>query len=124
MREETVHYLNKKEEALVHLLTELGINKNVASVLVFLAGTPEATSRDIEHGTGLRQPEISVAVKHLIGRGWIRSRPPLPEHTGRRTKVYELARPFATIATSIEKEKKEETDRGLALVKRLHNYLP
>ena len=58
----------------MNLLIEIGTSKNVAKMLVFLANTPEATSRDLERGTDMRQPEVSIAIKYLTDQGWIKSR--------------------------------------------------
>ena len=51
MRTENVMYFTEKEEEFANLLIEIGTKRNVAKVLVFLANTPEATSRAIERGT-------------------------------------------------------------------------
>ncbi len=66
MRTESVMYFTEKEEEFANLLIEIGTKRNVAKVLVFLANTPEATSRAIERGTDLRQPEVSIAMRYLI----------------------------------------------------------
>jgi len=124
MRNETVQYFSKKEESIAHLLIELGIHRNVAWVLVFFARTPEATSHDIEHGTGLRQPEISLAIKQMMERGWIVCRGPLAGQSGRKKKVYELAKTLAGIVDSIEHEKKQEAEKRLGRLKKLQTYLP
>jgi len=124
MRNETVQYFSKKEESIAHLLIELGIHRNVAWVLVFFARTPEATSHDIEHGTGLRQPEISLAMKQMTDRGWIACRSPLAGQTGRKKKVYELATTLKAIVDSIENEKKQEAEKRLGRLKKLQTYLP
>ena len=58
----------------MNLLIEIGTSKNVAKMLVFLANAPEATSRDLERGTDMRQPEVSIAIKYLTDQGWIKSR--------------------------------------------------
>jgi len=47
------------------------LQKNIAPVLVFLAGIPEATSYAIERESDLRQPDVSLAMKSLKERGWI-----------------------------------------------------
>jgi predicted transcriptional regulator len=46
MRTESVMYFTEKEEEFANLLIEIGTKRNVAKVLVFLANTPEATSRE------------------------------------------------------------------------------
>ena len=123
MRQESVQYFTDKEEEFVNLLIKIGTRRNVAKVLVFLASTKEATAREIERGTDMRQPEVSMVMKSLIEQGWIKSRESPSEHKGRPTKVYELAKSITEIMECIEKEKKIEVNNQLALVKKLRNYL-
>ena len=106
------------------MLIEIGTKKNVATVLVFLASTPEATSREIERGTDLRQPEVSMAMRYLVNQSWIKSRENSAKNKGRPMKVYELVKPITEIMDSIEKEKKKEANNQLVLIKKLQNYLP
>jgi predicted transcriptional regulator len=122
MRQENIQYFSETEEEFANLLVELGTKKTIATVLVFLASTPEATSRSIERGADMRQPEISLATKELIDKGWIRSREIPSENKGRPTKVYELAKPIDTIMKSIETEKKEAMNHQLSLLKKLKEY--
>jgi predicted transcriptional regulator len=42
-------------------------------MLVYLANIKETTSRNIERGTGLCQPEVSIAIKYLEEQGRIKS---------------------------------------------------
>jgi len=123
MRQQSVQFFTDKEEEFVNLLIEIGTRKNVAKVLVFLASTPETTSRGIERGADMRQPEVSMATKYLMDQVWIKSREAPSENKGRPTKVYELAKPITVIMDSIEKKKKIETNNQLALVKKLRDYI-
>ncbi|HJX56735.1 MAG TPA: MarR family transcriptional regulator [Methanoregula sp.] len=100
-----VVYFTDKEEEFANLLIKIGTRKNIATVLVFLGKTPEATSRELERGTDLRQPEVSIALKYLVDRGWIRYRERLKERKGRPEKVYELEKSFEQIMDSIKNEK-------------------
>ena len=123
MRQENVIYFTQKEEEFANLLIKIGTKKNIAKVLVFLAKTPEATSRAIERGTDMRQPEISMAMKYLMDQGWISSRESSGESKGRPIKIYELAKPFNEIMDCIENEKKNEAKNKLALVQKLRQHL-
>ena len=86
MRQESVQYFTEKEEEFARLLTTIGTKKNVANVLVFLANVPEATSRAIERGTDLRQPEVSIAMTYLMTRAGSRNASSLPRARGVRRK--------------------------------------
>jgi predicted transcriptional regulator len=123
MRTENVQYFTKKEEAFVNLLIETGTKKNVAKLLVFLANTPEATSRSIERGTDLRQPEVSIAMKYLADHGWIKEHEKSSENKGRPQKVYTLAVSMTKIMGFIEEEKKKEAKNQLVLVGKLREYI-
>ncbi len=121
MKQKSIQFLSDRDEEFADILSQVGLQKKIARVLVFLAGTPEATSLAIERGTDLRQPEVSMAVKYLASRGWIRSRDSRTAQKGRPRKVYELAQPVGAIMDTISREKKEETARRLDLVKRLRS---
>jgi predicted transcriptional regulator len=122
MRQENVEYFTEREEEFINLLIDIGMKTTVAKLLVFLAHTPEATSRDIEHGTDLRQPEVSMAMKYLMEQGWIKSYESSSESKGRPMKVFELSVPLEDIMGTIEIEAKEKAKKQLALVKKMKNY--
>jgi predicted transcriptional regulator len=103
-----VVYFTDKEEEFTNLLIKTGTRKNIATVLVFLAKTPEATSRALERGTDLRQPEVSVSLRYLVDQGWIRYCERSQEKKGRPEKVYELAKPIEQIMNSIRNENEAE----------------
>lgn len=123
MNTEKVMYFTEKEEEFVNLLIGVGTKRNVAKVLVFLANIPEVTSREIERGTDLRQPEVSLAMKDLMEKGWIRSRESKAETKGRPVKIYELAQPISAILESIEKKKEKEVSSQFAHIQKLRGYL-
>ncbi|NLD57842.1 MAG: ArsR family transcriptional regulator [Methanomicrobiales archaeon] len=124
MRTQSVTYFTEHEEEFVNLLIEIGMRRTVAKVLVYLANTEEATSRDIERGTDLRQPEVSIAMNYMFGRDWLKNRESKAMSKGRPVKIYSLAKPIAKIMDSIEQEKKEEARHRLEQVKKLRQYLP
>jgi predicted transcriptional regulator len=123
MRQENVMYFTAEEEEFTNLLIKIGTKKNIAKVLVFLAKTPEATSHAIERGTGLRQPEVSLAMGYLMDQGWIRSREFKGDHKGRPMKMYTLAKPLNEILDYIENEKKIEVSNQLGLMQKLQKYV-
>jgi len=56
----------------VGALCATGMPKGVARTLALLSTADEwLTSQDIERETRLRQPEVSIAVRELLGRGWL-----------------------------------------------------
>ena len=123
MRTEQVMYFTQKEEEFATILTDLGMKRNVAKVLVYLANTDEATSRNIERGTDLRQPEVSIAMGYLIERKWVACRESKSESKGRPVKIYKLTQDIGNIMDGIEKEKKKEATNQLNLIKKLRDYI-
>ncbi len=116
-------YFTEEEEELGSLFMQIGIKKNAAKVLVFLANSSEATSHAIERGTDLRQPEVSLAMRYLMDQGWIMSWESKAESKGRPVKIYALAKPIANIMDCIEKENNEKATNQLKLIKELRDYL-
>jgi predicted transcriptional regulator len=123
MRTETVTFFTDKEEEFANLLMEIGTKRNVALVLVFLANTRKATSREIERSTDLRQPEVSIAMRYLLSRGWVSHRMCKFATRGRPLRIYTLSRPFPEIISIIEDEKKQEANLKIQLTKKLHAYV-
>jgi predicted transcriptional regulator len=91
--------------------------------LVFLGNTPEATSRDIERGADLRQPEVSIAMQYLREQGWITSRLERSDSIGRPQNVVRLSQPIAGIIEQIRTEKEDTIRRKMALAHKLRDYL-
>lgn len=123
MRTEQVMYFTQKEEEFATILTDLGMKRNVAKVLVYLANTEEATSRNIERGTDLRQPEVSIAMGYLLEKKWVSCRESKSESKGRPVKIYKLSWEIGDIMDGIEKEKKKEATNQLNLIKKLRDYI-
>jgi predicted transcriptional regulator len=56
MRTGKVMYFTKKEEEFANFLMAIGMKRNIAVVMTFLANTPEASSKDIQRGTDFASP--------------------------------------------------------------------
>ena len=123
MKSKNVLYFTQREEEFADLLTRIGTKRNVSKVLVYLANTPEATSRDIERGTDLRQPEVSIAMTAMMEQKWVKSRENKAENKGRPVKIYKLALPISEIMDNIEKDKRAEADNQLKMIKQLRDYI-
>jgi len=123
MREEVVQYFSEKEDEFANLLIDIGMKRNVAKVLVFLIYAKEATSRSIERGIDLRQPEVSLAIKYMAGQGWVMSDEIPSAKKGRPNKKYSLAIPVKEITAAIEKNTKDEANKQLALVKKMRDHI-
>ncbi|PWR74486.1 hypothetical protein DK846_01345 [Methanospirillum lacunae] len=105
------------------MLTRAGVRQNHARVLVFLFGRSDQTSRDIERGTLLRQPEVSIAINYLIGQGWAKVASLITENKGRPVKLYQLAVTIDTILDDIKKEKEEEYTTRVDLIENVRKLV-
>ena len=83
MEVKKVTYFTEKEEEVANLLMNLGFKKMVAKVMIYLSSKPESTTHDIERGTDLRQPEVSLATAYMIDKKWIVCKEVKGKKTGR-----------------------------------------
>jgi len=100
--------LSSKDDRLVELLAEAGLNKNIARVIVHLSKAGEAISRDIEREANLRQPEVSLAMKDLKSLGWIKEKEIKKKGKGRPLKSYKLSLDIKDIVKELVERKREE----------------
>ncbi len=103
--------LSNDDRERVNLLVNTGMSKNVAKTLIFLSKRKETTSVDIEINTGLRQPEVSIAMQELRRRKWITKRDIKKEGKGRPVHSYHLAVPFSEIINVIEKAERQRIEK-------------
>jgi predicted transcriptional regulator len=123
MRQENVYYFTDTEKEFIRLLVEIGIQRTVAIVLVFLINVPEATSREIERGSDLRQPEVSNAIRYMTGQGWIKQQVLPPGKKGRPIKKYSLGITAKEIMATLEQAKKDEVKNQLDRIRKMKDYL-
>jgi len=120
MREGVARVLDDDDHEFVDLLHSLGVQRNVAKVITYLAFAGESTSREIEHGTGLRQPEVSIAMRTLRGENWVREwEIKSTEGKGRPSKVYALSTPVDDIITIIEEKRQKEIAESMRSIQKL-----
>ncbi len=114
--------LSRRDETLVELLIETGLSKNVAKTLVFLSKRDETTSVEIEKATGLRQPEVSIAMQDLRRRKWVDKRDIKKEGKGRPVHAYRLSVAWNEIIGQLDREQENKLERIEANRKRLKSY--
>jgi predicted transcriptional regulator len=119
MREWTVKTLDDRDWEFVETLQELGVQQNVAAIIAYLKNVESATSRDIEMGSDLRQPEVSTAAKILRNNGWIEESQIKREGKGRPLKVYMLRAPIDEIIKHFEEEKLQESNQTMQSIQKL-----
>jgi predicted transcriptional regulator len=113
--------INESDEEMIEAFRGLGVSRNLATTIAYLKNVDEASSLDIEMNTGLRQPEVSVAMRSMRKNNWIEESSKKLNGKGRPTKIYSLAAPLNKIVRHFEEKVKEENDARLTLVKRLRS---
>ncbi len=101
------------------ILMKIGLKRNVAKVLTYLAGVPEATSREIEIGSDLRQPEVSIAMREIRRLDWIAERDERNPGKGRPYRIYKLNRSLPDIVLYLESENAKEAERVMKQIEKL-----
>jgi len=101
------------------ILMKIGLKRNVAKVLTYLAGVSEATSREIEIGSDLRQPEVSIAMREIRRLDWVAERDERNPGKGRPYRIYKLNRSLPDIVQYLESENAKEADRVMKQIEKL-----
>jgi predicted transcriptional regulator len=119
MKKLDINQLDDSDEEITEILISSGLSRPVARTLAYLQKVDTATSIDLERGTGLRQPEVSIAMKQLNPFDWIDESEEKKPGKGRPNKVYSLKVGFKDIIAHLEKEQNKTIDDGMASIKRL-----
>lgn len=109
---------------LVASLRALGVTLNEALLVVYLSGVEVAITREIEAGTGLRQPEVSIGMKVLGSRDWIWLEKIKSGTKGRLAKVYALKVALAEIVMCLEAKKAHDTNQAMISIQKLRELAP
>lgn len=114
--------IGEVEYEMVELLRRLNINRPVALTLACLSKGEEISSQCIEMVSGLRQPEVSIAMRYLRENDWIDMREEKKNQgKGRPVKLYKLTVQMETIINSIEEDIMAESKTVLQNIERLKN---
>ena len=119
MKSSVVSILDENDLEFVDLLVKQGLKQNTAKTLTLLKGVPAATAKDLEIGTDMRQPEVSVAIRELNQYGWIHEAEQKSPGKGRPYKIYTLKVDVATIVEELEEKKRLESKETLESIMRL-----
>ncbi len=119
MKSLNIRQLDEKDEEIADALISLGMSRNVARILSYLQSSKEVKSVDLEREAGLRQPEVSIAVRELKGRGWISEREEKKPGKGRPYKVYSLKVGFDEIVDELERQQRKAVDEMRSRIEQL-----
>lgn len=123
MKESTVKVLDDKDLEFAETLRSLGVQRNVAILITYLANVEEASSRDIEMGSNLRQPEVSIAMRALRDNDWVSEKEVRRGGKGRPMKVYSLLTPIDEIIKHFEEEKQQESAQTMESIQKLKELI-
>jgi predicted transcriptional regulator len=123
MKESTVKVLDDKDLEFAETLRSLGVQRNVAILITYLANVDEASSRDIEMGSNLRQPEVSIAMRALRENDWVSEKEVRRGGKGRPMKVYSLLTPIDDIIKHFEEEKQQESAQTMESIQKLKELI-
>jgi len=110
MKQKNVYTLDNEDDKIIQLFVKLGMPKNLMKTLICLSQFDECRSADIEQGTDLRQPEVSIAMQELQRKGWVKKREEKKKGKGRPVHIYTITTDLTEIMTTFEQEKLKEVD--------------
>lgn len=123
IRQSTVNVLDDKDLEIIEALRSLDVPRNVATLITYLANLNEANSREIEMATGLRQPEVSIAMRTLRQNNWVNEREIKAEGKGRPMKVYKLSTPIEEIIKHYGDVKNNESTQDMKSIQKLREMI-
>jgi predicted transcriptional regulator len=123
IRNVIIKVADEKDLEFVQGLKSLGMNRNVAELITYLKEVKEGSSRDIETATGLRQPEVSIAMRTLRQNNWVEEREVKVEGQGRPMKIYKLGVPIEEIIKHCEEVKNDESAQAMESILRLKEMI-
>jgi predicted transcriptional regulator len=119
MKNYEIKVLDEDDQIFVRTLSDLGISRNVATTMAYLMNVNEASSKDIEISTGLRQPEVSLAIRLMSNQSWVSVRSEKKPGKGRPMKIYSLAAPVDEIISYYEDKIYKESQATISVIKKL-----
>ena len=119
IKQTSVKELDEKDLEFFDALRSLNVPRNVATMITYLANIDEVTSREIEMGTDLRQPEVSIGMRTLRQNNWVEEHDVKVSGKGRPMKIYKLGVPIEKIIKHYEDEKNNEAAKTMQAIQRL-----
>jgi predicted transcriptional regulator len=118
MKNLNLKQVDEKDEEIADALISMGLSRPVARTLAYLRNVNETTSIELEMGTGLRQPEVSIGMRELNERDWIIQRDEKKPGKGRPYKIYSLKVRFNDIISHLEKQQRKAVEEAQARIER------
>ncbi len=119
MKDFEIEVLDENDHIFIKALSDLGMSRNAAKTMAYLMNVDEASSQEIEISTGLRQPEVSLAMRLMRQQSWISVRSEKKSGKGRPTKIYSLAAPVDEVISYYEDKIYKESQATISAIKKL-----
>ena len=115
--------LDKEDEEIIRLFMEIGMPRYLSKALMYISQVDECSSTEVERGTNLRQPEVSLAMQELRRRGWVKKRDLKKKGKGRPVHIYTSTIGLSEVVKTIEQEKMKELEEAKNGIAELKNIL-
>ncbi len=119
MKDYEIKILDEDDYIFVETLRNLGMQRNAAAMMAYLMNVDEASSREIEISTGLRQPEVSLAMRLMCKQSWVSVRSEKRPGKGRPVKIYSLMAPVDEIISYYEDKIYKQSQATILAIKKL-----
>lgn len=119
MKDYEVKVLDENDHIMIETLRNLGMSRSVATMMAYLINVNEASSQEIEISTGLRQPEVSLALKLMHKQSWISIRSEKKPGKGRPMNIYSLVTPIDEIISYYEDKIYKQSQATILAIKKL-----
>jgi predicted transcriptional regulator len=119
MKDYKVKMLDEKNHLFIETLKNLGISRNVATIVAYLMNVDEKSSHEIEISTGLRQPEVSLAIRLMRNNSWVSVRSKKKPGKGRPMNIYSLITPVDEIRNYYENKIYKNYRGTISAIKKL-----
>jgi predicted transcriptional regulator len=110
MKQKNVYKLDNDDAKAIQLFVNLGMPKNLAKTLLYVSQFDECKCADVEQGTDMRQPEVSVVMQELRRRGWVKKKDLKKKGRGRPVHIYKTTTDLSEILNVFEREKFKEVE--------------
>jgi predicted transcriptional regulator len=119
MKDYEVKVLDEEDNIFIKTLCNIGMSRNVATTLAYLMNVDEASAQEIERSTGLRQPEVSIAISMMHKQSWVNVRAEKKAGKGRPMKIYSLLASVDEIISYYGDEIYNESQATISVIKKL-----
>ena len=119
MKNYELKVLDEDDHIFIKTLSNLGMPRSVATTMAYLMNVDEASSQEIELSTGLRQPEVSLAIKFMSKQSWINVRTEKKSGKGRPMKVFSLVVHVDEIISYYEDKVYKESQATILAIKKV-----